>query len=102
MTVSYWLDSNGAKSTEEVDVAIVGGGIMGACCAYWLSKRTGLKTVLLEGQRRAWGASGRNGGFVLRGIVAYYDQAVQKYGRDMARWIFQFNEQTQGHLSEFV
>jgi len=102
MTVSYWLDNNSDKRTEEVDVAIIGGGIIGACCAYWLSKRSGLKTVLLEAQRRAWGASGRNGGFVLRGIVAYYDRAVKQYGRDMARWIFEFNAETQRHLAEFA
>jgi glycine/D-amino acid oxidase-like deaminating enzyme len=102
MTVSYWLDHNADKRHEEFDVAIVGGGIVGACCAYWLSKRTGLKTVLIEANKKASGASGRSGGFVLRGIVAHYAQAVEAYGREKARWIFQFNEQTQSYLAAFA
>lgn len=102
MTFSYWQDSNQDKRLQEADVAIIGGGIIGASAAYWLSQRSGLKTILVEGQQRAAGASGRNGGFILRGIVAYYDQAVQLYGREKARWVFQFNEQTQVHLAELA
>jgi glycine/D-amino acid oxidase-like deaminating enzyme len=45
------------------DVAIVGGGIIGAACAYELA-RTGLSVVLCEKDDLALGASGRNPGFV--------------------------------------
>ncbi|HEX6103127.1 MAG TPA: FAD-binding oxidoreductase [Alphaproteobacteria bacterium] len=44
------------------DVLVVGGGIVGTATAYFLAQR-GFKTVLLEGQSWAWGASGRNPGF---------------------------------------
>jgi gamma-glutamylputrescine oxidase len=102
MTVSYWQDAHRTKLTEEVDVAIVGGGIMGAASAYWLSQRSGLKVAVLEAQRRGWGASSRNGGFVLRGLFAYYNQAVAAYGRDIARQLLVLNQETQTHLAEFV
>lgn len=103
MTISFWIDGHKEKPTEELDVAIVGGGIIGAAAAYWLSQRgTKLKTAVFEAQEPAAGASGRNGGFILRGIFAYYNEAVRKYGRDKAKWIFQFNEETQRHLSQFV
>ena len=45
------------------DVVIVGGGIMGAASAYYLSK-IGLKVVLIEKNRIAGQQSGRNWGFV--------------------------------------
>jgi glycine/D-amino acid oxidase-like deaminating enzyme len=102
MTISYWLDAHREKQTRQVDVAIIGGGIMGACAAWWLSKRKGLKTALIEANKPGWGAAGRSGGFVLRGIMAYYDQACERYGREQAKWIFQFTEQTQAHMAEFA
>ncbi|MDF2764488.1 MAG: hypothetical protein K0S81_1482 [Rhodospirillales bacterium] len=48
--------------TVTSDVLVVGGGIVGTATAYYLAQR-GFKTVLLEGQSWAWGASGRNPGF---------------------------------------
>ena len=48
--------------TVTFDVLVVGGGIVGTATAYFLAQR-GFKTVLLEGQSWAWGASGRNPGF---------------------------------------
>lgn len=102
VTISFWLDSVHEKIQEEVDVAIVGAGVSGAGCAYWLSKRKNLKVAVIESTERAMGASGRNGGFVLRGIIAYYNQAVKTYGREVASRIFRFNEETQAHLLDFV
>lgn len=102
MTVSYWLEAHTPKQELEVDVAIIGGGIMGATAAYWLSQRKGLKTIVLESQKPGWGASGRNGGLVLRGTDAYYNQSVSAYGRETARAIFEFNQDTHLHLSKFV
>ena len=47
------------------DIAIVGGGIIGAACAYELS-RAGASVTLIERDELAAGASGRNQGwFVL-------------------------------------
>jgi gamma-glutamylputrescine oxidase len=102
MTVPYWLDAHVPKQTHEVDVAIIGGGIFGATAAYWLSKRKGLKCAVVEMRRPGWGASGRNGGFVLRGLVAYYNHAVEMYGRETAKWIFQFNEESLSYMKEFA
>lgn len=102
MTVSYWQDAHKQKFVEKVDVAIIGGGIMGAACAYWLSKRSGLKVVAIESRKRGYGASARNGGFVLRGLFAYYNQAVQAYGRETAAFLLRFNEETHRHLADFV
>lgn len=50
-------------SIRSPDVVIVGGGIVGASCAYYLSE-AGLRVMLLERERLAWGASGRNAGFI--------------------------------------
>lgn len=101
MTISLWLDEAKDKKKEEFDLIIVGAGITGAAASYWLNKRKDYKVAILDSGLAGNAASGRNGGFVLRGVMAYYNKAVQNYGRDAARWIFKFNEQSLAYLAEF-
>lgn len=49
---------------QGVDIAIIGGGIMGLCTAYHLAKLSKLSIVVIERSYLASGASGRNGGGV--------------------------------------
>jgi len=108
MTNSIWFDSKSAEArsedapVKEVDVAIVGGGILGASCAYFLSKRKNLKVALIEQKCVAYGSSGRNAGFVLRGIETYYNQCIEKYGREKAKYIYSFAEESQAVLRRFA
>jgi glycine/D-amino acid oxidase-like deaminating enzyme len=66
-----------------VDVAVVGGGVTGCACARVLAEE-GLKVRVYEARQIAGGASGRNGGFALRGGAAPYDVSVEAIGRDRA------------------
>lgn len=107
MTLSIWLDEKPAEAKNgicgDADIAIVGGGIIGAGCAYILSRREPqLKTVLFESQAIASGSTGRSAGFVLRGIQTYYHKAAELYGRENARAIFRFAEENQRLLKEFA
>lgn len=49
------------------DVCVIGGGFTGVNTAIELAQR-GLSVILLEARRIGWGASGRNGGQLIRGI----------------------------------
>jgi len=49
--------------TRSTDVLVIGGGIVGAASAYHLARR-GASVTLLESERLAFGATGRNLGFV--------------------------------------
>ncbi|MGS0681303.1 NAD(P)/FAD-dependent oxidoreductase [Shewanella sp. 125m-7] len=51
----------------DVDVCVVGGGFSGINTAIELAQK-GFSVVLLEAKRIGWGASGRNGGELIRGI----------------------------------
>jgi glycine/D-amino acid oxidase-like deaminating enzyme len=54
-------------------VAVVGGGVTGLACALTLAQ-TGRRVRVLEAGRVGGGASGRNGGFALRGTAVAYDR----------------------------
>ena len=66
------------------DVAIVGAGITGCACARFLAE-AGLRVRVHDARTVASGASGRNGGFALRGGAARYDVARTSYGKEEAR-----------------
>ncbi|TKB46735.1 NAD(P)/FAD-dependent oxidoreductase [Thalassotalea mangrovi] len=55
------------ETSVEVDVCIIGGGFTGVASAVELSER-GYSVALLEAHSIGWGASGRNGGQLIRGI----------------------------------
>ncbi len=78
MTAPYWLDgapaAYGPLSAEEtVDVAIVGAGVTGLGCARVLAEG-GARVRVLDARRVGGGASGRNGGFALRGTALPYHE----------------------------
>lgn len=72
---------------KNVEVCIVGGGLAGLTTALELARR-GRSVAVLEARRVAWGASGRNGGFVSPGWAARGDQIRRRVGSDHARALF--------------
>ncbi len=66
------------------DVCIVGGGFSGLNTAIELAER-GLSVILLEAHLIGWGASGRNGGQLIRGVGHGLDQFEGVVGRDGVR-----------------
>ena len=73
------------------DAIVVGGGVTGCSCALALAER-GLRVCLHEAREIAGGASGRNGGFALRGGAMPYPEAVRQLGRDGARALWRASE----------
>src|SRR2546423_4922629 len=96
MTSSYWLSEEHEPLPEAqvnggVDVAVVGGGVTGCACAHVLAK-AGRRVRVFEAREVAGGASGRNGGFALRGGAPAYDVAREQLGRDRARELWRWTE----------
>jgi DNA protecting protein DprA len=94
-TTPFWLDEPRAHleapPSERVDVAVIGAGVTGCACA--LALAGGGSSVRVHDARGvAEGASGRNGGFALRGGAARYDVARETYGSDGARTLWQRTE----------
>jgi glycine/D-amino acid oxidase-like deaminating enzyme len=73
---------------DKVEVAIIGGGYTGLSAARTLAKQ-GVKVAVLEANTIGWGASSRNGGMVLTGLKLGMQSVMKKYGREIARQLFQ-------------
>lgn len=73
---------------QKVDVAVIGGGYTGLSAARTFSQR-GVKVAVLEAETMGWGASSRNGGMVLTGLKLPMQTIIQRYGRDLAKSLFQ-------------
>ena len=98
MTVGtpLWLDEAAprvvaGRSADKVDVAVIGAGITGCACAHMLAQG-GLSVRVHESRGIGTGASGRNGGFALRGAAARYDVARDTYGADAAKELWRRTE----------
>ena len=105
-TLSLWLD----EPTEplprvvldgDADVAVVGGGITGCACALELAE-AGKRVRLFEARGIAGGASGRNGGFALRGGAAAYPVLVDSIGADATASIWRWTEAELAALGELA
>ena len=88
-SVSYWQRTSqilplSTDLPRTVDVAVIGGGLLGAATCYWLA-RAGIQVALLERSFPAAGATGRNGGFVRAGSGISYPAAIDLFGRETAR-----------------
>lgn len=94
----YWLDEPAEPVRRvtfdgSVDVAVVGGGVTGLSCALTLAE-SGLRVRLHEARTVASGASGRNGGFALRGGAMPYDRARATLGPERAAALWRLTERT--------
>ena len=91
----YWLDTASAPPAapshlsfpSQTDVAVIGGGYTGVSAARTLA-RHGIDVTVLEAHTLGWGASTRNGGFVLPGFKIGAGDLLRKFGRERARVLF--------------
>ena len=87
-TVQMPDDSQLAPLPESVEVAVIGGGYTGLSAARTLAKR-GVRVAVLEANTIGWGASSRNGGMVLTGLKLGMQTVMKRYGREIAKRLFQ-------------
>jgi gamma-glutamylputrescine oxidase len=76
---------------------VIGGGLAGLTTALELARRK-KRVVLLEAKRLAWGASGRNGGFVSNGFAEGIENVQKRVGLEAARALYSLSK----HGSEYV
>ena len=94
-----WYEATRVASPErprlnfdlDVDVCVIGAGLAGLTVAREVALR-GWSVAVLEANRVAWAASGRNTGFVLPGFGAPIDDVVERVGLDHTRQLWALSE----------
>jgi glycine/D-amino acid oxidase-like deaminating enzyme len=87
----FWLAQPGARAPgpplegeHEADLVVVGGGLTGLWAALLARERDPRReVVLLEGERIAFGASGRNGGFMDASLTHGIENGVSRWPDEM-------------------
>jgi glycine/D-amino acid oxidase-like deaminating enzyme len=88
----FWLAQPNApepsaplEGEHEADLLVVGGGLTGLWAALLARERDpGREVLLLEGERIAFGASGRNGGFVDASLTHGIENGLARWPDEMA------------------
>ncbi|MET8337041.1 FAD-binding oxidoreductase [Streptosporangium canum] len=91
--VSFWYRSLGIPTAGEpltgdrdADVVIVGAGYTGLWTAYYLKKASpSLRVVVLEKEFAGYGASGRNGGWLVGELAGTPERYARTHGVDAAK-----------------
>src|SRR5512135_2254637 len=103
---SYWLTTGNPgplrpplRGTSRADVAIVGAGFTGLWTAIrLLDTDPALRVVVLEADRVAWGASGRNGGFCASSLTHGLANALLHFPDEVAT----LEREGEANLAELV
>jgi glycine/D-amino acid oxidase-like deaminating enzyme len=106
VTGSYWLaephEPLSVRTLDgDPDVVVVGGGVTGCSAALELARR-GLRVRLHQEREIAGGASGRNGGFALRGGAAPYDVLADSIGRERTLRLWRWTEEALAELRDLA
>jgi len=103
---SFWLEEpfepiRTQHRNGRVDVAVVGAGVTGLSCALELAE-SGRTVRVHEARTVASGASGRNGGFALRGGAMPYQSARAELGPERARSLWALTERTLDRMEDLA
>ena len=107
INVSYWVDSTdpephpALQGDIEVDVAIVGAGIVGLTAARIL-KRAGKKVAVIEMDRMVRGVTGYTTAKVTSGHSLLYQQLESKHGEEAARSYAAANQEALEQMARWI
>src|ERR1700742_177055 len=107
---SFWLDQLGSRparpalaSNRDADVCIIGAGFTGLWTAYELKRADpSLVVVVVEAHQVGFGASGRNGGWVLGKVSGTADAWRARGGPDAPRAMVRAIQQTVEEIGAVV
>jgi len=85
----------------DVDVCVIGAGLAGLTVAREVVRR-GWSVAVLEANRVAWAASGRNTGFVIPGFHEDIDAMVERIGLDHTKELWALSEQGTAYVRRTI
>ena len=100
-TANLQLDLPPLAGKHSCDVCVIGGGYTGLSTALHL-RQLGYSVILLEANRIAWGASGRNGGHVATGQRVDQETLEKLVGLERARELWRLGLEAVDLVCELI
>lgn len=105
---SFWINSNNKnlklcklEDDIEVDICIIGAGIFGLSCAYYLSK-LGYKVCILEKYNIGEKVSGHSTAKITSQHGLFYDYLLNSYGISFAKDYLEANEEAIQNIKDII
>lgn len=104
---SFWLDTEKRKNYKSVedniecDVCVIGGGITGISCAYYLSKNN-FNTVVLEKDKIASKTTGHTTAKITSQHDLFYDYLIMSKGEKFAKKYYKANEEAINNIEQII
>lgn len=104
---SFWLETEKKKEYKELqediecDVCIIGGGITGLSCAYYLTKNN-LNTVVLEKDKIASKTTGHTTAKITSQHDLFYDYLIMSKGNEFAKKYYKANQQAIDNIEKII
>ena len=104
---SFWLDMEKRKEYEslkedlECDVCVIGGGMAGISCGYYLSKN-GFNTVVLERDKIASKTTGHTTAKITSQHGLFYDYLINSKGKEFAKKYLKANEKAIDNIEQII
>jgi glycine/D-amino acid oxidase-like deaminating enzyme len=86
---------------DSADVVVIGGGYTGLSAARSLARR-GVEVTVLEQHTMGWGASSRNGGFMLSGYKPEMEEIARRVGPERAAGMFRLTLDAMRYVENLV
>ena len=104
---SYWTEEFDSKinfpelkEDLETDVCIIGGGLTGLSCGYYLSKE--MKVIVLERDKICSSTSGKNTGKITSQHGLFYKYLIDTNGEKFAKKQFEANEKAIDNIEKII
>ena len=94
-------ERGGLNFDLDVDVCVIGAGLAGLTVAREVAER-GWSVAVLEADRVAWAASGRNTGFVLPGFAEDVSDMIERVGLDHTKQLWALAEEGLAYVRRTV
>lgn len=107
MNESYWILSSkhnelsSLKEDIDVDILIVGGGIVGITTAYLLAKNN-IKCTLVDANKIGCGSSGKNTGKITSQHSIIYSKLNKHYSLEAAKLYYKGNEEALNLVEKII
>ncbi len=105
---SYWINSfKNLKSYDELkadytcDVCIIGGGLVGLTCGYYLSK-AGLKVIIVEKDLLGQKTSGHSTAKITYQHNLIYNHLIKSYGKEFAKGYLDANKEAIVNIKNII